>query len=57
MIARKRGSWYSNTLDESLELALISIRQECSFTKLGETMMQEMEVLLKPLALNNSSGK
>lgn len=45
-VAARRGDWYVDTLDKSLRLSLESLRANCTFTELGDALMQEMEALV-----------
>jgi hypothetical protein len=44
--AKRRGKKYRGTLDESLGLAIYSLRTYCQFTPIGERIIQEMEALI-----------
>lgn len=46
-VAATRGTWYSNTLNESLGLALESLRRDCQFTDIGKVMFDEMDALVQ----------
>ena len=45
-VAAIRGSWYRDSLNASLGMALESLRRECQFTDIGKAMFDEMDALV-----------
>lgn len=45
-VAMERGRWYAGTLNDSLGLALESLKADCQFTDIGKYIYNEMDCLV-----------